>query len=88
MTYSKITDLSETSAGMSSNDYKDRFVAEYDQVCYRLDRLAALLEQYHAGTLTFTPVCPYDLLMDQYEIMTDYRLILEERAKIEGIDLG
>lgn len=83
-----IKNLSETTVGMTSGDYKDRFRAEYDQLCYRLDRLDALLEQYQNGTLTFTPACPYDLLLAQSEIMHDYKGVLEDRAEIEEIVLG
>lgn len=45
------------------------------------------LEQAKAGTLTFTPSCSYELLHEQLIYMRHYKAILEQRAKIEGVDL-
>lgn len=47
-----------------------------------------MLEKYRKGTLEFTPNCPYELLHMQLVIMKVYRDRLEERAKIENIDLS
>ena len=80
-------DLVDTVDLMMSEDYKDRFVAEYAQLAIRRERLAAMLHKYDHGTLDFTPTCPIELLREQLDAMEDYMSILEKRAILEGIDL-
>ena len=72
---------------MKSEDYKDRFRAEYYQLEDRIDKLANMLEKYKAGTLNFTPSCSYDLLNGQLKAMNLYLQYLIERAEIEGIEI-
>ena len=72
---------------MKSEDYKDRFRAEFYQLEDRIDKLANMLEKYKAGTLNFTPSCSYELLSYQLQTMNAYKRVLEERAEIEGIEL-
>ena len=72
---------------MKSEDYKDRFRAEYYQLEDRIDKLANMLEKYKAGTLNFTPSCSYELLSYQLQTMNVYKRVLEERAEIEGIEI-
>ena len=72
---------------MKSEDYKDRFRAEYYQLEDRIDTLVNMLEKYKAGTLNFTPSCSYELLSYQLQTMNAYKRVLEERAEIEGIEL-
>ena len=72
---------------MKSEDYKDRFRAEYYQLEDRIDKLANMLEKYKAGTLNFAPSCSYELLSYQLQTMNAYKRVLEERAEIEGIEL-
>ena len=72
---------------MKSEDYKDRFRAEYYQLEDRIDKLANMLEKYKAGTLNFTPSCSYELLSYQLQTMNAYKRVLEERAEIEGIEI-
>ena len=72
---------------MKSEDYKDRFRAEYSQLEDRIDKLANMLEKYKAGTLNFTPSCSYELLSYQLQTMNAYKRVLEERAEIEGIEI-
>ena len=72
---------------MKSEDYKDRFRAEYYQLEDRIDKLANMLEKYKAGTLNFTPSCSYELLSYQLQTMDAYKRVLEERAEIEGIEI-
>lgn len=79
--------LNETAEMMNSADYKERFRAEYLQLKIRIDGLKSMLEKYKAGTLPFKPSCSYDLLNSQLRVMTQYKMTLEERAKIENIDL-
>ena len=72
---------------MKSEDYKDRFRAEYYQLEDRIDKLANMLEKYKAGTLNFTPSCSYELLNSQLKAMNEYLLYLTIRAEIEGIEI-
>ena len=68
-------------------DFKIRFKAEYKMLKNRADKLEAMLEKYQAGTLDFTPNCSYNLLHEQLVYMRQYQRTLEERAKIESVDL-
>ena len=72
---------------MLSSDYKDRFKAECIQLKARITSLTGMLEKYIAGTLTFKPTCSILMLSRQLAHMEAYLNSLEERAKIEGIDL-
>ena len=80
--------LTDTVELMNGNDFKDRFRAEYFQLSIRLSKLKKMLCEMKAGTLNFTPKCSYELLHEQAVYMEQYKRVLEERAKIEGIDLG
>lgn len=72
---------------MLSEDYKDRFLAEYRQTKLRFMKLGETLEKYKKGTLDFEPTCSIDLLEEQWNVMRRYVEILVERARIEEIDL-
>ena len=72
---------------MKSEDYKDRFRAEFYQLEDRIDKLSNMLEIYKAGTLDFTPSCSYELLNSQLKAMNEYLLYLKIRAEIEGIEI-
>ena len=72
---------------MKSEDYKDRFRAEYYQLEDIIDKLVDMLEKYKVGTLNFTPSCSYELLSYQLQTMNAYKRVLEERAEIEGIEI-
>lgn len=72
---------------MKSDDFKDRFRAEYRQLENRVEGLRDMLKKYKAGTLPFTPKCSYELLHEQLIHMESYARTLDERAGIEGIEL-
>lgn len=80
-------ELKDTIEGMTSPDYKERFKAEYQQAKIRYDKLDAMTVKYEAGTLSFTPSCPLDLLKEQQQHMGNYIHCLKIRAAIEGITL-
>lgn len=80
-------ELIDTTKLMISKDYKDRFKAEYYQTVIRFDKLYQMLVKYENGTLEFKPTCPIKILKEQKNIMLKYIGILEERARIEKIDL-
>lgn len=80
--------LNDTVGMMNSTDYKERFKAEYYQLKIRMDGLSVMLEKYKNETLNFTPSCSYDMLNGQLGVMELYASYLEDRAKIEDIELG
>ena len=80
-------DLKDTIALMTSDDYKDRFRAEYHQTKIRYEKLHKMITKAEAGTLEFTPTCPLELLIDQKALMGNYLHKLEIRAEIEDIEL-
>lgn len=81
-------ELNETIKGMTSDDYKERFKAEYNQLIIRYNKLNDVIKKYCDGTLEFTLSCDILLLLDQRAVMGSYKAILEHRASIEGIELN
>ena len=79
--------LQDTIELMNSSDFKDRVKAEYYQLKIRRDGLKKMLKKYKEGTLEFTPNCSYELLHTQLVYMECYMNVLEERARIENIEL-
>lgn len=80
-------ELRDTVEMMNSEDYKERFKAEYQQNVIRYQKLAAMLEKWDNGELNFEPTCPRSTYNMQIKTMTDYIAVLEARAVMEGIDL-
>lgn len=81
-------ELRKTIVLMNSNDYKERFIAEYLQTKIRYNKLDDMTVKYEAGTLNFTPTCSLELLKEQKKHMGNYIRCLKIRAEIEGIDLN
>ena len=80
-------ELVDTIDLMTSDDYKDRFIAEYYQVKIRYQKLKSILDKYEEGTLDFEPSCSISLLMIQRDIMEDYLNVLQDRAITENISV-
>ena len=80
-------ELKDTIELMNSQDYKDRFKAEYYQTKIRKEKLSNLITRREEGKLSFTPTCPMWLLKNQETIMEHYLDVLEQRAKLEKINL-
>lgn len=80
-------ELKDTIKFMNSENYKERFKAEYYQTKIRYDKLHKMLIKCSACTLEFTPTTPIHLLEEQAKYMGNYLKILEIRAEIEGIKL-
>lgn len=80
-------ELKDTIEMMNSDNYQERFKAEYYQLKIRIEKLSAMLKDYKAGKLKFEPSCSYELLFSQLIYMQNYLDILLERAKFENIDL-
>lgn len=83
-----LNSLRETAIGMCSNDYKERFIAEYKQLALRYKSLANMCIKWDNSQLDFNPTCPRELYDDQLLAMKQYLNILEKRAKIENINLN
>lgn len=81
------TELHDIIGLMCSEDYKDRFKAEYLQLKMRYNKLHNMVVKYEANKLEFKPSCDIELLKKQKAAMGNYLYCLEVRAQIEGIDL-
>ena len=82
-----MNELKNTVALMNSDDYKDRFEAEFSQLKIRREKLSTMITKYKNGTLDFTPACPVTLLENQLKAMSEYLNCLKVRAEIENIEL-
>lgn len=81
-------ELKDTIELMQSNDYKERFKAEYYQTKIRYDKLRTIVVKMEAGTLEFeSPKCHINIFKEQLSCMGRYLYQLEIRAEIEGIKL-
>ena len=72
---------------MLSDDYQERFVAEYLQLKIRADKLRNLIVRYEADQLDFEPACSVEILQEQLFAMERYMILLLARAHQEDIDL-
>ena len=54
--------LRDTIPMMESDNYKDRFKAEFYQLKIRINKLTNMLSAWATGELGFQPSCPYELL--------------------------
>ena len=79
--------LEDTVNMMNSNDYKERFKAEYYQLVIRYKGLKSILTKWDKETLNFEPTCPRSIYNMQIKVMADYIAALEARAIKEGVDL-
>lgn len=81
--------MEKTGEMMMSNDYRERFVAEYAQTKMRYEKLKKFCDRIEASKITGKdePLhdCPYSLLREQQRIMGKYLHVLELRAVIEDI---
>jgi len=80
-------ELKDTVSLMISEDFKERFKAEYLQTKIRAQKLRSTLNAMKDNTIKFEPRCDYDLLHEQLVYMQSYLGVLERRATIEGISL-
>lgn len=84
-------ELKETVELMNSEDYKERFIAEYHQVKIRYEKLKNFCNKIEVETMLGKEVtkhdCPLELLREQQKYMGLYLSILEKRALIENIVL-
>ena len=81
--------LRETGVLMNSNDYKERFVAEYRQLQFRYNKLSKHLDNITncIEDKEFSVTVPIEIYYDQLSYMLGYIKTLEKRAKFENINL-
>ena len=79
--------LKDTVEMMNSEDFKERFKAEYYQLSLRLCSLTSMLIKWENNMLDFEPKCSKETLENQVIFMKGYMDILLLRSKIEGIEL-
>lgn len=82
-----LNELRDTIEMMNSEDYKERFKAEYYQVVIRYQKLKSMLNKWDNDQLEFAPTCPRSTYNMQITAMTDYIAVLEARAVMEGVEL-
>ena len=96
-------ELKDTIVDMNSDNYKNRFKAEYEQTKIRYVKLASFITRIQAakemnsdyemkrrGVIFEEPKhdCPLSLLERQLNVMNEYLHVLEIRATIENIPLS
>lgn len=79
-------ELKDTVEMMLSNNYKERFKAEYYQLKIRHDKLQKMVDNW--DNLDFTPTCEFPTYVCQLIAMEDYLMRLRYRAKLEDVELG
>ena len=79
--------LDETVNLMCSNDFKDRFIAEYIQLVIRLSKLDAVFNNTSDTRFEVDDITKA-LMLKQRDAMGSYKICLEKRADILGIDLS
>lgn len=80
-------DLKDTTLLMNSDNYKDRFKAEFWQLKHRLNKLNDMLARYDKGTLDYIPDTPILWLKQQAHAMQAYLDALSVRCDYENIDV-
>lgn len=83
--YAGVYSLEDTLKLMVSDDYKERFIAEYVQLKIRTERLNLFIVDAKLSKEEHT--CPISLLESQLSIQERLLNILETRAAMEDINL-
>lgn len=79
-------ELKDTINLMMSDDYKERFKAEYHQLKYRLEKLNALIIKKSTRPEE-VPDTSFLMLKQQAIIMEAYLKCLDDRARLENIQV-
>ncbi len=78
-------ELKDTIEMMQSEDYKERFKAEYYQTKIRYDKLRKMVDNW--DSLDFKPTCKKEIYTTQLDVMKSYLDILKLRAIKENVEL-
>lgn len=81
-------ELKDTVALMNSEDYKDRFKAEYLQTKIRYEKLDEYIKKVENGEIVFDAEHDFELLKRQRECMREYLLCLTARTITEDIKIA
>ena len=76
-------ELNDTIKDMLSDDYKARFMAEYNQLTIRITKLAKMLDKYENKQLEFELKSPIFFYYQQLSHMLSYQQVLRNRALVE-----
>lgn len=77
----------EFAQAMFSDDFKQRFQAEYYQTAIRFNKLVNMLVKLDKCELSFEPKSPRSTFIDQLRGMSIYLSALADRANYEGIEI-
>lgn len=83
----RIRDLKDTISLMTSDDYKDRLLAEYWQLKIRHQKLQVAIAR-KSQRLDRDTKTPIDALQAQSHVMERYLNLLRLRAREEGVVIG
>ena len=72
---------------MNSDDYKERFKAEYYQLVTIYKALKSMLTKWDEGILNFKPTCPRSTYNMQINTIANYIAVLEIRVVMKGVNL-
>lgn len=79
--------LEDTVEWMRSDDYKVRLKAEYWQLVIRMEKARNAVANFINKDLNATDVNRCEMFSKQFEIMKEYKKLLEKRALSENADL-
>lgn len=79
--------LEDTIEWMKSDDHKVRLKAEYWQLVIRMEKARNAVANFIKPDLNATSANRAEMLSKQFEIMKEYKKILEKRAFSENADL-
>lgn len=79
--------LEQTVDMMTSDDYKERFKAEYHQLSNRLNKIRHFIADARKMGRKTINKCPIDVYVWQMRVMQDYQYVLRRRAELENIEL-
>lgn len=79
--------LEDTIEWMKSDDYKVRLKAEYWQLVIRMEKARNAVSNLIKPELNAKEANRVEMLSKQFEIMKEYKKILEKRAHSENADL-
>lgn len=80
-------ELKDTVELMLSEDYEDRFKAEFYQLKIRYEKLKTMLDKWDNRELDFTPTCKREVYDFQIDAMENYLDVLADRAEIEKVEI-
>ena len=76
-------EFSDTIKDMLSDDYKARFMAEYNQLTVRITKLSKMLDKYENKQLEYELKSPVVFYYQQLSHMIAYQQALRNRALVE-----